>query len=121
MDEAWQRGIDANRARWDEAGPLHAADEFYDFAGFRAGRDDLHDFEPAWLGDVTGLDLVHLQCHVGADMLSCACHGAREVGLDFTLTDDEVEAIDVLDTDVRGGPEPEDMTMEAWGRPIREA
>ncbi len=40
---------------------------------------------------------------------------------DFTLTDDELAAIDGLNTDVRGGPEPEAITMEAMGRPIPEA
>lgn len=86
MDDAWRQGIEANRARWDEAAPLHAAGEFYDLDGFRAGRDDLHAFEAVELGDVTGLDLVHLQCHLGTDTLSWARHGARVVGLDFSET-----------------------------------
>ncbi len=40
---------------------------------------------------------------------------------DFDLTDAELAAIDALDTDHRGGPEPASMTLEAWGRPIPEA
>ncbi len=36
------------------------------------------------LGDVTGLDLVHLQCHFGKDTLSWARAGARVTGLDFS-------------------------------------
>jgi diketogulonate reductase-like aldo/keto reductase len=40
---------------------------------------------------------------------------------DFSLTDDEVAAIDALDTDQRGGPEPADITLEDFGRPIPEA
>lgn len=79
-----REGIEANRARWDEAAPLHAASDFYDLAGFRAGRDDLHPFERDELGDVAGLDLVHLQCHLGTDTLSWARHGANVVGLDFS-------------------------------------
>ena len=39
---------------------------------------------------------------------------------DFELTDDELAAIDGLDTETRGGPEPEAITMEAFGRPIPE-
>ena len=39
---------------------------------------------------------------------------------DFELTDDDLTAIDSLDTDIRGGPEPEDVTLEAFGRPIPE-
>jgi diketogulonate reductase-like aldo/keto reductase len=39
---------------------------------------------------------------------------------DFELTADEVTAINGLDTGQRGGPEPEAITMEAFGRPIPE-
>ena len=40
---------------------------------------------------------------------------------DFELSDDEIAAIDGLETGVRGGPEPEDVTLESMGRPIPEA
>jgi len=40
---------------------------------------------------------------------------------DFDLTGDELAAIDGLDTGRRGGPEPEAITLEAFGRPIPEA
>ena len=40
---------------------------------------------------------------------------------DFELTPDELAAIDALDTGVRGGPAPEDITLEAFGREIPEA
>ena len=40
---------------------------------------------------------------------------------DFELSDVELEAIDNLDTGVRGGPEPRDITLENFGRPIPEA
>ncbi|TWH08931.1 diketogulonate reductase-like aldo/keto reductase [Rhodococcus rhodochrous J45] len=40
---------------------------------------------------------------------------------DFELTEDQVSAIDALDTGVRGGPEPESVTMEAFHRDIPEA
>src|SRR3954454_2990214 len=40
---------------------------------------------------------------------------------DFELTGDEMEAIDVLDTGKRGGPEPEDITLETFGMAIPEA
>lgn len=74
----------ANRARWDEAAPLHAASEFYDLDGMRAGRHDVRPFEVAELGSVAELDLIHLQCHLGTDTLSWARRGARVVGLDFS-------------------------------------
>ncbi|TXN28901.1 aldo/keto reductase [Lacisediminihabitans profunda] len=40
---------------------------------------------------------------------------------DFELDADQMGAIDALDTGVRGGPEPEAVTLEAFGREIPEA
>jgi diketogulonate reductase-like aldo/keto reductase len=40
---------------------------------------------------------------------------------DFELTPQEVAAIDGLDTGKRGGPEPESITLESFGREIPEA
>jgi len=41
--------------------------------------------------------------------------------LDFELSADEIAAIDRLDTGRRGGPEPDAITLEAFGREIPEA
>ena len=40
---------------------------------------------------------------------------------DFDLTADQLAAIDALDTGVRGGPEPDDITRETFGLEIPEA
>ena len=40
---------------------------------------------------------------------------------DFELTGDELAAIDGLETGIRGGPEPDAITLENFGRPIPEA
>jgi diketogulonate reductase-like aldo/keto reductase len=40
---------------------------------------------------------------------------------DFALADDEMTAMDGLDTGRRGGPEPDDITLEAFGLDIPEA
>jgi 2,5-diketo-D-gluconate reductase A len=40
---------------------------------------------------------------------------------DFDLTADEIAAVDALDTGVRSGPEPDSITLEAFGRAIPEA
>src|SRR4051794_22598545 len=40
---------------------------------------------------------------------------------DFELSADEMAAIDALDTGQRGGPEPDDITLEAFGMAIAEA
>ncbi|WP_238005933.1 aldo/keto reductase [Dactylosporangium sp. AC04546] len=39
---------------------------------------------------------------------------------DFDLTDEQLAAIDDLDTGKRGGPEPADITLASFGRPIPE-
>lgn len=41
--------------------------------------------------------------------------------LDVSLSTEELGRIDALETGERGGPEPEDMTLEAFGREIPEA
>jgi SAM-dependent methyltransferase len=73
-----------NRALWDERVPAHAASEEYDLAGLVAGDDHLRPWEPEHVGDVTGKDLIHLQCHIGTDTIGWARRGARTVGLDFS-------------------------------------
>lgn len=73
-----------NRANWDDRVPVHLASSFYDLAGFRAGASTLQPFEVAEMGSVTGLSLVHLQCHIGLDTLSWARRGALVSGLDFS-------------------------------------
>lgn len=40
---------------------------------------------------------------------------------DFELSSEQVAAIDALDTGVRGGPDPDSITLEKYGRPIPEA
>src|SRR4029077_4237162 len=39
----------------------------------------------------------------------------------FELTPEELAAIDALDTGKRGGPEPADINLETFGRPVPEA
>jgi len=41
--------------------------------------------------------------------------------LDFDLSADEMAAIDALDSAHRGGPEPDAITLDAFGRDIPEA
>lgn len=74
----------ANRDKWDERVPIHLASDFYDVPGFRAGAPVLPEFAIEAIGPVEGLDLVHLQCHIGLDTLDLARRGARVTGLDFS-------------------------------------
>jgi SAM-dependent methyltransferase len=78
---AWRA---VNRALWDEMATLHPTTALYDLAGVVAGRDDLRPWEDEELGPVHGLDLVHLQCHIGTDTVAWARRGARVVGLDLS-------------------------------------
>lgn len=73
-----------NRLWWDEVTPVHVASEFYDVAGFVAGRDTLKSIETGILPDVKGKSLLHLQCHFGLDTLSWARRGAKVTGVDFS-------------------------------------
>lgn len=42
-------------------------------------------FDIPLIGDISGLDIVHLQCHIGTDTLSLCRRGAKSaVGLDFS-------------------------------------
>ena len=75
---------EANRARWDESVPIHAASDGYDLAGFLRGEKTLHAVETEEVGDVRGKALLHLQCHFGMDTLNWARLGARVTGLDFS-------------------------------------
>lgn len=76
----------ANRAMWDDLARLHAATAYYDLPGVVAGRDDLRPWEDAELGPIEGLDVIHLQCHIGTDTVALARRGAKVVGLDFSAS-----------------------------------
>ncbi|MGZ4115259.1 MAG: class I SAM-dependent methyltransferase, partial [Actinomycetota bacterium] len=85
MDEE----LNANRAWWDERAALHGQDGFfYDIEAFLAGepaitRREVSELEAA-LGSLDGVDLLHVQCHLGLGTLSLAQLGARVTGLDFS-------------------------------------
>jgi len=78
------RWRELNRAWWDERVPIHVRSELYDVDGFKAGKEQLRDFELRLAGDVAGLRMAHLQCHFGEDTMAWARHGASIVGLDFS-------------------------------------
>lgn len=76
-----------NQALWDRRAPAHAASPEYGLDRFRTDPAHLSDvvgFDRPRLGDVSGLDGVHLQCHIGTDTVSLARLGARMSGLDLS-------------------------------------
>ncbi|WP_420451009.1 class I SAM-dependent methyltransferase [Ilumatobacter sp.] len=78
--------VEQNRRNWDERAALHARPT----TGYRLDRyrDDrtllsaVIDFDRGYLGDLHGVRVLHLQCHIGTDTLSLARLGARVTGLD---------------------------------------
>jgi SAM-dependent methyltransferase len=76
--------VRANQQLWDEWTRIHEASEFYDLEGFKRGGIRLSDYELEEIGDVRGLELLHLQCHFGIDTLSWARLGARVTGADIS-------------------------------------
>jgi SAM-dependent methyltransferase len=77
-----------NRAYWDSLAAVHGADARYDDAALVAGADTIRDVEAAGVreavGAVAGLDVLHVQCHIGHDTISLARRGARVTGVDFS-------------------------------------
>jgi SAM-dependent methyltransferase len=64
------------------AGPRRVV--HYDVNGWLTSGQGPRPDELDALGDVSGLDLVHLQCHFGMDTLAFARVGARVTGIDFS-------------------------------------
>lgn len=79
--------LELNRLNWDERAPAHAASPDYGVERFVADPEHLSQvvrFDLPRLGDLSGLDGVHLQCHIGTDTLSLHRLGARMTGLDLS-------------------------------------
>lgn len=98
-----------NLRNWESRVPVHAASRDYDLTGLAADRTRLSpvvEYDRPWLGDLTGLDSVHVQCHLGTDTISLARLGARVTGADFDLVYTGVGALNWL-PDIAG-----------WGRVV---
>ncbi len=79
--------IEVNRAYWDERVAAHAASPEYAVARFAEDPSYLSEvvrFDRPRLGDLNGLELVHLQCHIGTDTVSLGRLGASVTGLDMS-------------------------------------
>ena len=78
---------DINLANWESRVPVHTGPGGYDLTRF----DDPDYLSPVVrydlprLGRLDGLDVVHLQCHIGTDTVSLGRLGTQSmVGLDFS-------------------------------------
>lgn len=84
MTEDWRA---VNLANWESRVPVHTAADGYDLSAFGdAGYlTSIVRYDLPRLGRLDGLDVVHLQCHIGTDTVSLARLGARSVtGVDFS-------------------------------------
>ncbi|SDN25067.1 class I SAM-dependent methyltransferase [Allokutzneria albata] len=80
MDSGDEQRMRANQANWDARTPIHAESRFYQ----RDPETWFAEWEWADLGDLTGRDVLTLQCHLGTDVVAFARRGARSVGLDLS-------------------------------------
>jgi SAM-dependent methyltransferase len=81
-----------NLKNWECRVPLHL--KSYPLEKFKAGWDPLFPIEAAEIGDIKGLKVLHLQCHIGMDSLGLVRRGATVTGLDFSPS--AIEAARVL-------------------------
>ncbi|WP_124981048.1 class I SAM-dependent methyltransferase [Nonlabens xiamenensis] len=79
-----------NKITWNKKARVHLESNFYDQSAFAKAKNSLNYYELNALGDVTGQNLLHLQCHFGQDSLSWAHRGAKVTGIDLS---DEAIAI----------------------------
>jgi SAM-dependent methyltransferase len=92
--------VSINRVYWDALATVHGGglDRYYDLEGLLAGRSSMLDLEEAAVreavGDVDGLDVLHMQCHIGFDTVTLARRGARVTGVDLSpISLERAEAI----------------------------
>lgn len=78
--------LSINRANWDARAEVHVGPGGYSLE--RIADPDwisaVVAFDRPRLGDIGGLDGIHLQCHLGTDTISLARLGARMTGLDLS-------------------------------------
>lgn len=82
-----ERWFEDNRANWDDRAALHEASGY----GIQELIANPHHIsaevaqDRERLGDLTGLDVIHLQCHLGTDSVGLKRLGARRVvGVDLS-------------------------------------
>jgi SAM-dependent methyltransferase len=122
--------VSVNRRNWESRVGIHEQ-------AYRLGRyvadptliSPVVAFDLPRLGDIAGLDTVHLQCHIGTDTLSLARLGAHVTGLDFSpsalavarsLAAECGQAIDFVEAEVYDavevlGPEQHDLVFTGIG------
>lgn len=83
-----------NKASWNKRTAVHVDSDFYNNQAFMDGKSSLNAIELALLGNVSGLKILHLQCHFGQDSISLSRLGASVTGVD--LSDQAIETARAL-------------------------
>lgn len=75
-----------NAANWDARADVHVGPDGYDLARIADPQwiSQVVQFDRPRLGEVAGLDAVHLQCHLGTDTISLSRLGATMTGVDLS-------------------------------------
>jgi SAM-dependent methyltransferase len=76
--------LGTNRAHWDALARVHGQDAIYDTKALIRGDDLLGEAESTAVGEVSGLDVLHLQSHIAFDSICLARRGARVTCVDFS-------------------------------------
>lgn len=76
--------ISINKKSWNAFVDEHYHSEFYNVRGFLKGKTSLNPIELDLLGDISGKEILHLQCHFGQDSISLARLGAKVTAVDFS-------------------------------------
>lgn len=73
-----------NRDLWEEWTDINVRSAFYDVEGYKRQPPPLDPVVREGLGDLSGLSVLHLQCHFGLDTLRVARLAREVVGVDFS-------------------------------------
>ena len=106
--------LELNRTNWDSRATVHAKGYGIDrLLADPTALSEVVQFDMPRLGDIAGLDVVHLQCHIGTDTLSLARLGGRVTGVDLSGTSIE-EARGLAE---RAGAEIEYVRSDVYAAP----
>jgi 2-polyprenyl-3-methyl-5-hydroxy-6-metoxy-1,4-benzoquinol methylase len=90
MSESPADTATVNRRYWDAMAAVHGngTDAYYDVEALAGGATSMVKAEESAVreavGSVNGLDVLHVQCHIGFDTVTLARAGARVTGVDLS-------------------------------------
>lgn len=80
----FEKYIEGNKKLWNKRTPIHIRSDFYDLEAFKSGKNSLMPTELEELGDISGKEILHLQCHFGQDSLSLQRLGGKVTAVDLS-------------------------------------